>query len=49
MQDQDRVDSYEAPTIEDVASVHELTLAIIQKHDTNTPDGYEYNGIILTS
>jgi len=39
---------YEAPAITDIASVHELTLTIA-KHNTNTPDGYSYNGIILTS
>lgn len=43
---------YEPPTITEIASVHELTLTpkpVIQKHDNNTPDGYEYNGTILTS
>ena len=40
--------AYQAPTIERVGSLHELT-QVIQKHDNNTPDGFAYNGTILTS
>lgn len=39
---------YESPTITEIAGVHELTLAA-EKHDQNTPDGFEFAGIILTS
>jgi len=39
---------YEAPTVRVVGSLQELTL-VIQKHNNNTPDGYAYNGTILTS
>lgn len=39
---------YEAPVVRVVGSLHELTL-IIQKHNNNTPDGFAYNGTILTS
>ena len=40
--------AYEAPVVRAVGSLRELTL-IIQKHNNNTPDGYEYSGVILTS
>lgn len=40
--------AYQAPVISMVGSLHELTL-LIQKHDNNTPDGFAFNGIILTS
>ncbi len=39
---------YEAPAIRVVGSLQELTL-LIQKHNNNTPDGFAYNGTILTS
>ena len=40
--------AYEAPTVRVVGSLGELTL-LIQKQNNNTPDGYAYHGIILTS
>jgi hypothetical protein len=40
--------AYKAPVIHVVGSLHELTL-VIQKQDNNTPDGFAYHGIILTS
>lgn len=40
--------AYEAPVVRAVGSLSELTL-LIQKHNNNTPDGYAYNGVILTS
>ena len=39
---------YEAPVVRVVGSLQELTL-VIQKHTTNTPDGFSFNGTILTS
>ena len=39
---------YEAPVVRVVGSLQELTL-LIQKHNNNVPDGYAYNGTILTS
>jgi hypothetical protein len=42
--------NYEAPTIEVIGSVEELTqTATIQKYTTNTPDGYSYGDVTLTS
>lgn len=38
---------YEAPAITDIASVHELTLTA--KDENNTPDGFTFHGITLTS
>jgi hypothetical protein len=40
--------AYEAPTVRVIGSLDQLTL-LTQKHDNNTPDGFEFNGIILTS
>jgi hypothetical protein len=40
--------AYEAPVIRCVGSLRELTL-VIQKNNNNTPDGYAYHGITLTS
>jgi hypothetical protein len=40
--------AYEAPTVRVVGSLSELTL-LIQKQNNNTPDGYAYHGVILTS
>jgi hypothetical protein len=40
--------AYEAPAIELVGSLHELT-QLTQKQDNNTPDGFAFHGIILTS
>ncbi|MGH2870780.1 MAG: hypothetical protein ACRDNK_24825 [Solirubrobacteraceae bacterium] len=39
---------YEAPVVKELGSLHQLT-QLIQKHDNHTPDGFAYNGIILTS
>jgi hypothetical protein len=41
-------ETYEAPTIEVIGSVEELTQTIA-KHTTNTPDGFSFNGVTLTS
>jgi hypothetical protein len=41
-------ETYEAPTIEVIGSVEELT-QVTRKYRTHTPDGYSYTGIILTS
>lgn len=40
--------TYEAPMVRIVGSLEELTL-LTQKQDNNTPDGFAYHGIILTS
>jgi hypothetical protein len=40
--------AYEAPAVRIVGSLQELPL-LIQKHDNNRPDGFAFNGIILTS
>jgi hypothetical protein len=40
--------SYEAPAVRVVGSLHELTL-IVAKNTTNTPDGFSFNGTVLTS
>jgi hypothetical protein len=40
--------AYQSPVVRVVGSLQELTL-IIQKHNNNTPDGYEYYGTLLTS
>lgn len=40
--------AYEAPVVRVVGHLHELT-QLINKNDNNTPDGYAYHGIILTS
>jgi hypothetical protein len=40
--------NYEAPTIEVIGSVEELTQTI-NKNTTNKADGYTYGTIILTS
>ncbi len=40
--------AYQAPVIHTVGSLHQLT-QIINKNDNNTPDGFAYHGIILTS
>ena len=40
--------AYEAPVVHVVGSLQDLTL-VIQKHDNNRPDGYAFNGTILTS
>jgi hypothetical protein len=39
---------YAAPAVKELGSLHQLT-QLIQKQSTNTPDGYAYNGTILTS
>ncbi len=39
---------YETPVVRVVGSLQELTL-LTQKHNNNTPDGFEYYGTILTS
>jgi hypothetical protein len=39
---------YETPVVRVVGSLQELTL-IINKNDNNTPDGYAFHSIILTS
>ena len=40
--------TYEAPMVRVVGSLNELTL-LTQKQDNNTPDGFAFHGIILTS
>lgn len=40
--------TYEAPLVRVAGSLSELTL-LIQKQDNNTPDGYAYHGVVLTS
>jgi hypothetical protein len=40
--------AYEAPMVRIVGSLGGLTL-LTQKQDNNTPDGFAYHGIILTS
>jgi hypothetical protein len=40
--------AYEAPMVRIVGSLDELT-HLTQKQDNNTPDGFAYHGIILTS
>lgn len=40
--------AYQAPTITPVGSLHQLT-QIINKNNNNTPDGYAYHGVTLTS
>lgn len=40
--------AYQAPVIRRVGSLHELT-QVINKNDNNTPDGYAYHHITLTS
>ena len=40
--------AYQAPVIRAVGSLQELTL-LTQKQDNNTPDGFAFHGIILTS
>ncbi|MGZ4172568.1 MAG: hypothetical protein ACXVRN_14495 [Solirubrobacteraceae bacterium] len=39
---------YDAPAVRVVGSLHELTL-VTAKNTTNTPDGFSFNGTILTS
>jgi hypothetical protein len=39
---------YEAPAVKVLGSLHELTL-VIPKHTTSTPDGFSFNGVVLTS
>jgi hypothetical protein len=43
-----RKSAYVAPAIKPVGSLHQLTL-LTPKHTTNTPDGFSFNGAILTS
>jgi hypothetical protein len=40
--------AYQAPVIRVVGSLHDLTL-LTQKHNNNTPDGFAYYGVTLTS
>lgn len=40
--------AYQTPVIRAVGSLQELTL-LTQKQDNNTPDGFAFHGIILTS
>jgi hypothetical protein len=40
--------AYEAPIVRIVGSLDELT-RLTQKQDNNTPDGFAYHGVILTS
>jgi hypothetical protein len=40
--------AYDAPVVRIAGSLSELTL-LIQKQNNNTPDGYAYHGVILTS
>jgi hypothetical protein len=40
--------AYQAPVVRVVGSLHDLTL-LTQKQDNNTPDGFAFHGIILTS
>jgi len=39
---------YETPVLRVVGSVHQLTL-FTGKNNNNTPDGFAFNGVILTS
>jgi hypothetical protein len=39
---------YQSPVIRMVGSLQELTL-LTQKQDNNTPDGFAFHGIVLTS
>ncbi len=41
-------ETYEAPTIGVIGSVDELT-ETVPKYTTNTPDGFSFNGQLLTS
>jgi hypothetical protein len=40
--------AYMAPVVRIAGAFHELTL-LTQKQDNNTPDGFAYHSIILTS
>jgi hypothetical protein len=40
--------AYDAPSVHVVGSLDELTL-LTQKQDNNTPDGFAYHSVILTS
>lgn len=39
---------YEAPAVHVVGSLQELTL-VTAKNSTNTPDGFSFQGVLLTS